>query len=107
MSAARQPHGYRFGTGMTWVTWLFVATGVLWAVAIVLWLVMGGRDEFTTGQAPWSWRVLVPAWMTLTGIVLALAGCVVFAQQMFVAILGRFEHNGFLESPTARRRSRR
>ncbi len=73
---------YRFGYGMKWVTWLFIATGVLWAAAIVLWLVAGGRVEFTAGSAPWSWQVLVPAWMTLTGIVLALGGCVVFAQQI-------------------------
>lgn len=91
---------YRFGCGMKWVTWLFIATGVLWAAAIVLWLVAGGRVEFTAGSAPWSWQVLVPAWMTLTGIVLAFGGCVVFAQQMFVAILGRFEHDGLLDPPS-------
>lgn len=91
---------YRFGYGIKWVTWLFIAAGVLWAAAIVLWLVAGGRVEFTTGSTPWSWQVLVPAWMTLTGIVLALCGCVVFAQQMFVAILGRFEHDGLLDPPS-------
>lgn len=101
------PVGYRFGHGMRWVTWLFIATGLLWIVAIVLWLAAGGRVEFTTGQAPWSWHVLVPAWITLAGIILALGGCVVFAQQMFGAILGRFAHSGFLDSPASRtRRSR-
>lgn len=103
----RKPVGYHFGSGMTWVTWLFIATGLLWGAAIVLWLAAGGRAEFTTGQAPWSLRVLVPAWMTLAGIVLALAGCVVFAQQMFVAILGRFENNGLLDAPPGRSRTRR
>ncbi|WP_417219200.1 hypothetical protein [Arthrobacter sp.] len=98
MSAAK-PVGYTFGGGMKWVTWLFIATGVLWVLAIVVWLAAGGRAEFTTGHAPWSWQVLVPAWMTLAGIVAALAGCVVFAQQMFVAILGRFENNGLLGNP--------
>ncbi|WP_372697760.1 hypothetical protein [Arthrobacter sp. JSM 101049] len=96
------PVGYRFGDGMRWVTWLFISTGVLWAVAIVLWLAAGGRAEFTTGTAPWSWHVLVPAWITLAGIVLALGGCVVFAQQMVGAILGRFEHSGFLDPPAGR-----
>lgn len=106
MSAVK-PVGYSFGGGMRWVTWLFVATGLLWVAAIVLWLAAGGRAEFTAGQTPWSWRVLVPAWMTLAGIVLALAGCVVFAQQMFLAILGRFENNGLLGSPTRRPRGPR
>lgn len=92
---------YSFGYGMKWVTWLFIATGVLWAAAILLWLMAGGRTEFTTGTAPWSSQVLVPGWMTVAGIVLALGGCVVFAQQMFAAILGRFEHDGLL-GPAAR-----
>lgn len=106
MSAAK-PVGYSFGGGMKWVTRLFVATGLLWVLAIVLWLAAGGRAEFTTGQAPWSWQVLVPAWMTLAGIVLALAGCVVFAQQMFQAILGRFENNGLLGAGSPHPRTRR
>ncbi|SJM72271.1 hypothetical protein FM101_14695 [Arthrobacter rhombi] len=49
----------------------------------------------------------MPAWMTLTGIVLALGGCVVFAQQIFVAILGRFEHDGLLDGPARTGKGRR
>ena len=105
--SASKPVGYSFGDGMKWVTWLFIATGLLWVLAIVLWLAVGGRNEFTTGQSPWTWHVLVPAWMTLAGIVSALAGCVVFAQQMFVAILGRFENNGFLDGTSRRPRAPR
>ena len=98
---------YRFDSGMKWVTWLFIATGILWAAAIVLWLVAGGRLEFTTAEAPWSWQVLVPAWMTLAGIVLALGGCVIFAQQIFLAILGRFEHDGLLDGSARNGKKRR
>jgi len=101
------PVGYRFGPGMGWVARLFIATGALWVVAIVLWLAAGGRAEFTTAQAPWSWRVLVPAWTALAGIILALGGCVVFARQMFGAVLGRLEQRGFLDSPDERARGGR
>ncbi|MEE1620178.1 hypothetical protein ACQ3I4_02170 [Zafaria sp. Z1313] len=95
MSAGRDAgqHPFEFGRLLWWAKACFWGMGACLGVALLLWLVAGGRAEFTTGTAPWSWRVLVPGWLSLAGLLLALAGSILFTQQMAFAILGRLDRS--------------
>jgi hypothetical protein len=82
---------FEFGPGMRWVRWSFSAMAACLVVALVVWLAAGGRTEFVTSPPPWSWRVVVPAWLSVLGMGLALVGGVLFARQLAGSILGRLE----------------
>lgn len=84
--------GFEFGDGMRWVRRTFSAMAACLLVALVLWLAVGGRAEFTTSSAPWTWRVLVPGWLAGLGMVLAVGGGVLFARELAGSILGRLSH---------------
>ncbi|MBG6085749.1 hypothetical protein [Zhihengliuella flava] len=107
--AGPEPPPFRFGAGMRWVRRLFLLSGLLTAVWLVVWLGFGGRADFVAGE-PYEASVMLGAWIGLSAVAIALVAGVLLAQQLVMAILTRLDEgplfSGFLGRGGQRRRRR-
>lgn len=75
-------------TEMRIIRRLWALAALTLAVAVVLWLGFGGRDQFIARSSGYDARVLLPAWLGLAGLLSAAAATVLFMIRLMRGALG-------------------
>lgn len=69
--------------------WLF--SGLALVIAILLWTLAGGREQFITRDSGYDATVLLPGWLALAGLLAAGTATVLFMIRLMRATLGNIE----------------
>ncbi|MHA7243856.1 hypothetical protein ACX80R_11730 [Paeniglutamicibacter antarcticus] len=85
MMAAEMP---RARTEMRIVHVLWAVAGVALVAAVILWVFVGGRQQYISRNSGYDSRVLIPAWLALTGLLSAGAATVLFMIRLMRGALG-------------------
>ncbi|APF40204.1 hypothetical protein BHE16_03250 [Neomicrococcus aestuarii] len=91
---------------MKWVRRFVVAMTVCWAIALVFWLVLGGRAEFVSGQSPYSMTVILSGILAGLGVIFAVAAALTFVQSLSGATMERLSE-GPLLNPNGKKKGTR
>ncbi len=75
-------------TGMRIIRILWVLAAATLAVAVVLWLGFGGRDQYIARSSGYDAQVLLPACLALAGLLSAAAATVLFMIRLMRGALG-------------------
>ncbi|OIH85854.1 hypothetical protein BLJ79_03340 [Arthrobacter sp. UCD-GKA] len=75
-------------TEMRIIRILWVLAAATLAVAVVLWLGFGGRDQYIARSSGYDAQVLLPAWLALAGLLSAAAATVLGVIRLMRGALG-------------------
>lgn len=75
-------------TKMRIIRILWVLAAVSLAVAVLLWLGFGGRDQYIARTSGYDAQVLLPAWLALAGLLSAAAATVLGVIRLMRGALG-------------------
>lgn len=75
-------------TEMRIVHTLWAVAGVALAAALILWIFVGGREQYISRDSGYGFQVLIPAWLALAGLLSAGAATVFFMIRLMRGALG-------------------